>query len=254
VRASPEQDGQQAEALRQIELRNLSDNLPLGAVYQMRGDAEGRRRVAYISAGVERLLGVSPAEVMADAGALYGLIHEEDRGRVAAAEEAALQRLGPFDCEFRSWTRAGDLRWLHGRSAPRLLSTGEVVWEGIVLDVTDRRRAEEALDRERALLETIIEKIPVMLTVYEPDARVLRLNPAFERATGWSARDAAGVSLMEQCYPDPDYRERVRQFMQSCRDGWMDVRMRTRDGRDLETSWANVRLADGTQVAGPFFL
>jgi signal transduction histidine kinase len=61
-------------------------------------------------------------------------------------------------------------------------------------------------------------------------------------------QDAAGVSLMEQCYPDPRYRQRVQEFMQSCRDGWLDIRMRTRDGRDLETSWANVRLSDGTQV------
>jgi PAS domain S-box-containing protein len=229
-------------------LRAISDNLPLGAVYQITGDAQGRRRVVYISAGVERLLGVTPAEVLADPTALYGMVHEEDLARVAAAEEAAVRGSTPFDCEFRSWTRSGELRWLHARSAPRRLPTGEAVWEGFVMDVTDRRRAEEALHRERALLETIIDKIPVMLTVYEPDARVLRLNPAFERIVGWSARDAAGVSLMEECYPDPAYRERVRQFMQSCQDGWMDIRLRTRDGRDLETSWANVRLSDGTQV------
>jgi PAS domain S-box-containing protein len=122
------------------------------------------------------------------------------------------------------------------------------VWEGIFLDVTDRWEAESALHRERELLGTIFERIPVMLTRYEPDTKLLRLNPAFEATTGWSAEEATGISLMEECYPDPAYRERVREFMQSCRDGWMDVRMRTRDGRDVETSWANVRLADGTQV------
>jgi PAS domain S-box-containing protein len=116
------------------------------------------------------------------------------------------------------------------------------------MDVTARKQAEEALHRERELLGTIIDRIPVMLTVYEPDTRVLRLNPAFEQSTGWSGRGSAGTSLMEKCYPDPAYRERIRQFMQSCRDGWMDVRMRTRDGRDLEPSWANIRLSDGTQV------
>ncbi|HJT76464.1 MAG TPA: PAS domain S-box protein, partial [Gemmataceae bacterium] len=238
------------EALRESEgrLRTLSDNLPRGAVYQVLGDAGGRRRFLYISAGVERLFGVTPAEALADANALYGLVHEEDRDRVRAAEEAASRDMAPFDCELRSWTRSGGLIWVHARSAPRRLPTGGTVWEGIVLDVTDRRRAEEALHRERELLGTIIDKIPVMLTVYEPDAKVVRLNPAFEQATGWSSRNAAGVSLMDECYPDPAYRERVWGFMRSCRDGWMDLRMRTRDGRDLETSWANVRLSDGTQV------
>jgi PAS domain S-box-containing protein len=119
---------------------------------------------------------------------------------------------------------------------------------GMAIDITEEMRTRDALERERELLGTIIDRIPVMLTVYDPDTRVLRLNPAFEQATGWSGRDAAGVSLMEECYPDPAYRERVAEFMRSCRAGWMDIRMRTRDGRDLETSWANVRLSDGTQV------
>jgi PAS domain S-box-containing protein len=249
-RAARERAERAEASLRESEqrLRAISDNLPLGAVYQVLGDQEGRRRFTYISGGVERLFGVTPAEVLADALALYGLVHEEDRQRLQADEEVSVRALAPFDCQFRSWTRSGNIVWVHARSAPRLLSTGELAWEGFVMDVTARKRAEEALHRERELLGTIIDKIPVMLTVYEPDTRVLRLNPAFEQTIGWSSQDAAGVSLMEQCYPDAVYRERVRQFMQSCRDGWMDIRMRTRDGRDLETSWANIRLSNGTQV------
>src|SRR5262249_26237415 len=122
-------------ALRQSEerLRALSDNLPLGAVYQVLGDPEGGRQFLYVSAGVERLFGVTPVEAMADATAVYGLVHEEDRPRLAAAEEVALRDLTPFDCEFRSRTRSGDLVWVHARSAPRRLPTGEMAWEGILM-------------------------------------------------------------------------------------------------------------------------
>jgi PAS domain S-box-containing protein len=112
----------------------------------------------------------------------------------------------------------------------------------------ERKRAEEALNRERELLQTIIDKIPVMITVYEPDTKVLRLNRAFERLVGWSSSEVTGMSLMEKCYPADEYRALVGEFMQSCRDGWMDIQMRTRDGRDIETSWANIRLSDRTQV------
>ncbi len=237
-------------ALRESEerLRTLSDNLPMGAVYQIVGDGAGGRRFAYVSAGVERVFGVTPAEVAADPLLLYGLVHDEDRPGLAAGEEEALRTMAAFDGEFRSWTRSGRLRWIHCRSAPRLLPDGRYAWEGVVMDVTDRKRAEEALNRERELLQAIIDKIPVMITMYEPDAKVLRLNRAFERTVGWSARDAAAVSLMEQCYPDPDERARAAEFMRSCRDGWMDIRLTTRDGRQIETSWANVRLSDATQI------
>jgi PAS domain S-box-containing protein len=239
-----------ADALRESEqrLRAISDNLPLGAVYQVAGDAQGHRQFLYISAGVERLLGITRAEALADASALYSLVHEDDRDRVQADEAIALHDLAPFDCEFRSWTRTGGLIWVHVRSAPRSLPSGQVAWEGIIIDITARKQAEQALNWERELLGTIIEKIPVMLTVYEPDTKVLRLNPAFEQAIGWSTYDVVGVSLMEECYPDPEYRERVREFMQSCREGWLDLRMRTRDGGDLETSWANIKLSSGIQV------
>src|SRR5437763_4044777 len=89
-------------ALRESEerLRTLSDNLPQGAVYQVLGDEPERRRFLYVSAGIERLLGISPAAVLADPRCLYTLVHEDDRSRVAASEEAAGRNLAPFECEF----------------------------------------------------------------------------------------------------------------------------------------------------------
>jgi PAS domain S-box-containing protein len=98
------------------------------------------------------------------------------------------------------------------------------------------------------LLLSFIDRIPVMITFYRADTQVLRLNREFERVVGWSSAEAAGISLMEQCYPDPIYREEVRTFMESCREGWLDVQMRTRDGRTIETSWTNIKLDDGSQV------
>jgi PAS domain S-box-containing protein len=102
-------------------------------------------------------------------------------------------------------------------------------------------------DTER--IQAIIDRLPLMIALYEPTTRVVLLNREFERLTGWSTRDAVGSSLMEHCYPDPRERERIRVFMDSCAPGWMDIRMRTKDGREIETSWANVRL-DGGLTAG----
>ena len=103
-------------------------------------------------------------------------------------------------------------------------------------------------EREGSLLQAIIDRIPVMITMYEANARVLRLNREFERLTGWSTEAARGVDLMARCYPDPAYRAEVRTYMDSVREGWRDVTMTTRDGRVLQTSWSNIRLPDDTRI------
>ena len=105
-----------------------------------------------------------------------------------------------------------------------------------------------ARKREHTLLQAIIDHIPVMITLYEPSTRLLRLNREFERLTGWSTAEARQVDLMEHCYPDPAQREQARAFMASLEEGWRDIAMTTRDGRVIETSWSNVRLADDTRI------
>jgi PAS domain S-box-containing protein len=185
-RAAREQ-AERAEAyLRESEqrLRTLSDNLPQGAVYQVLDDAQGGRRFLYISAGVERLFGVTPTEAMADAASLYNLVHEEDRPRVAAAEKVALRDSAPFECEFRCHTRSGHVLWVHCRSAHRGLPTGEVIWEGIILDVTDRVRAAELLRRRAEEVEKLMDLLP--LGVF------LAHDPACRRVTG----NRAGYELL----------------------------------------------------------
>jgi len=103
-------------------------------------------------------------------------------------------------------------------------------------------------DRESALLQTVIDRIPVMISVCEPNTKVLRLNREFRRLTGWATAEARQVDLMAQCYPDPAYRARIRAYMDTRPPGWQDVDMTTKDGRVIATSWTNVRLADDTRV------
>jgi len=102
--------------------------------------------------------------------------------------------------------------------------------------------------RESDLLQAIIDRIPVMITMYEANTRILRLNREFERLTGWSTADARGVDLMARCYPDPAYRAEVQEYMDAVREGWRDVAMTTGDGQILRTSWSNIRLPDDTRI------
>lgn len=119
--------------------------------------------------------------------------------------------------------------------------------ESLQAEIDARRDAETLLAGEQELFQRIVDSIPVMITMYDPDKNLLFVNKEFERLAGWASEEARTEQTFELCYPDPEYREEVARFM-AHGNGWKDIRMNTRDGHTLETSWSNVRLSDNRQV------
>ena len=117
-----------------------------------------------------------------------------------------------------------------------------------LLSEEKRAAAERALKSERELLSTIIDRAPVMITLYNPATGKLQLNHRYEQLTGWTVESGTPDRLMEQAFPDPAYRTKIAAFIEACGPEWMDMTMQTRSGRPIETSWANYRLSDGTRV------
>jgi PAS domain S-box-containing protein len=173
-------------------LRNVGDHLP-GAIYQVLATRDGEREFQYISAGIEHLLGIKPADVLANSMNLYSLILEEDAARVLSEEEKAYRDMAPFDCEFRQRTLSGDVRWMHCRSAPRRVRDGAVVWDGVVLDVTNRKRAEQALERYRLLAERTSDFVLFMRV----DGQIVDANAAAIAAYGYTRDELLACNIVD---------------------------------------------------------
>lgn len=154
----------------QARWRALNDNLPGGLVYQIDSGVDGtERHFRLISQGVEKLHGLTIAEVLADAEALYGQVHENDRPRVAELEKRAAETMTPFAAEVRCRLPGGELRWRLFTSAPRRLPNGHLVWDGLEWDVTERKQAEEALIESRARIQVLSDNLPGGL-IYQLDS------------------------------------------------------------------------------------
>jgi PAS domain S-box-containing protein len=116
-------------------------------------------------------------------------------------------------------------------------------------DITKRKLAELALQQQKEILQTIFDNLPVMLCFYDANVQIQLVNPAFEQTLGWSLAELQeGIDLMAECYPDPDYRASVLEFMMRTDGTWRDFQLRTRTGQILETTWANVRLSNNATV------
>ncbi len=125
-------------------------------VYTAAFGEEGRW--SFVSAQVERLLGWTPDEWMADPRAWIKSIHPDDHARVIE-DEQPLQ--GPGDqlrSEYRMVARDGRVLWVRDAATVIVGEGGELLMQGLMLDVTDLKRAEgEALENEekyRMLVET----------------------------------------------------------------------------------------------------
>lgn len=188
------------EALRESEerARAIHDNLPDGLVYQIDSGADGKqRRFSFVSKGVERLHGITADEAARDAGLIYGQVLEEDRPKVAEREDRAVATMTPLRVEVRRRLPSGEIRWSLFTSAPRRMSNGHLVWDGIELDVTERKRAEEALRESERKYRQLHETMRDAFVSTDMEGRILESNPAFQLLTGYSEDELRGMRYQD---------------------------------------------------------
>jgi len=149
----------------------------------------------------------------------------------------------------RNYRKDGTLFWNEFSVSPVRDADGNLThYIGIQTDITARKEAEEALRQQKELLQTIFDHIPVMVTFYDAAGQLQLVNRELERVLGWSKAELEQCDILAECYPDPEYRQSVLDFMVAATGKWQDLKTKTHDGRVIDTSWANIRLSDGTSI------
>jgi DNA-binding NarL/FixJ family response regulator len=124
----------------------LADNFP-GHTMQRLRTADGKYRYLYVSAGIKNSFELDADELMKADSVDHEWVHAEDRSRFVSALETSALQLTPLDIEVRVKAPNGGYRWVRSIGKPRQHEKGAVIWDGVALDVTDRREALDALQR-----------------------------------------------------------------------------------------------------------
>ena len=175
----------------QAQLQALSDNLPSGMIYQVRVGVDGGRQFTFVSSGCEQVNGVTSERALADANALYDLIHPDDLPGLVAAEATALTALKPFDHEVRMRRADGGYSWQRLSSAPRPQPDGSTLWDGLQTDVDIRRRAEDRLRESGAYLRNILDSTAEAFYAVDREGVTTLCNRSFLQMLGFDGEDQA---------------------------------------------------------------
>lgn len=132
------------EALRisQARLRKVAANLP-GVIYQLLLRPDGSQQMLYISSGCRELLELEPEAIQQNQDLLNSLTHPDDLQAFNDSGAASARTLQPWHYEGRIITPSGKVKWIQAISRPEKLAGGEILWDGLLLDITQRKQAEE---------------------------------------------------------------------------------------------------------------
>lgn len=136
------------EALRESEKRyqDIASQLP-GAIYQFRADTQGNFFMDYLSRGAEELFDTK-LEKLTDPTQMFSSLHPNDYEAFIASIHESQKQLTSWVHEFRVvWSSDQSIHWIRGRSNPRQEPNGDVIWNGVLLNITETKIAEDLLEK-----------------------------------------------------------------------------------------------------------
>jgi PAS domain S-box-containing protein len=187
-------------------------------------DLEGRR--IFNSRSYQRILGYSPEELHASSG--FEQIHPEDRERVKKAANETLQTEAGSTLEYRFRHKNGT--WMVLESVASVIRNEKGEPEKLLIvnrDITERKKAQEALSRSEASFRSLVEGAPHGIYRATMSGQFLEVNPALQRMLGYeSTEELFEADLVKQVFRNSADYERMNQLLD-----------KSKVMRDIELEW-----------------
>jgi len=177
-------------------LRTLVEHVP---AITYTGEVGGDHALDYVSPQIEEVLGYSPGEVMADPDHWTKKLHPHDRRWVLAEDRRTGETGDPFALEYRMFARNGRVVWLRDEATLVRDEEGNPLhWQGFMLDVTKRKKAEERLRESEELYRNVVEQAAENIFLMDPYTKhILQANASFHHSLGYEAEELRHLTLYD---------------------------------------------------------
>jgi diguanylate cyclase (GGDEF)-like protein/PAS domain S-box-containing protein len=190
--------------LREAELRyrTLVERVPAVVYTQEIGSSDC---ATYMSPQIEFLTGYSPEDCK-NLDLRWDIVHPEDREWLQAEDERTGEPGEVFATEYRVLHRDGRTKWVRNESIMiEDEMSGTRYWQGFMLDITERKTFEEALERLNRQHEMVLKSAGEGIFGLDLDGNATFVNPAAARMTGWEAEELVGCpqhDILHHTKPD----------------------------------------------------
>lgn len=130
--------------------RRLAENIP-GVTYRYVLHTDGRDEFTYVSPQIAEIYGLAPELAIQDSSLLWQKIYPEDVPMMRQSILDSFHNLSFWTVEYRM-LKDGQIHWHQAFSTPELQPNGDVVWDGVIIDVSDRQAALQERQQAEELL------------------------------------------------------------------------------------------------------
>lgn len=227
-------------------LIRLHDNIP-GIVYQAVHHNKQELRITYISNRI-RDYGVAPEDIYKNSKTLSSMLHPDDYLRFHISAAKAAQYLTPFHEEYRL-IHANGTSWIEERAVPSFEPDGNVLWDGMMIDITARKLAEEALSESEEKLKLMALALAnsangVLLAEVNGDSLpIVYLNPAFSEISGYNASEVMSQPLLFLHEKSPEDSPSLVQLREAVKKGEYSRALLQSLRKDGQPFWSDFSLS-----------
>ncbi|WP_271254847.1 PAS domain S-box protein [Pseudanabaena sp. Chao 1811] len=163
-----------------LRLDAIASSMP-ATIYRLAMKPDGTIAIPFINDGLIDLIGIAPRYAISNPYQLLDFIHPEDFDQFKALIQAGFDKLATFRHEFRIITLSGEVKWVQNITRYYRTDSGDVLADGVCIDISERGEAESSLQRTNELLRAVIKAVPVAIDIVSPEGKILLCNAAAEK-------------------------------------------------------------------------
>ena len=181
--------------------------------------------IRYWSEECYRVLSFDPQDGLPRFEDFFQRLHPDDQPGFRELIQTAIREKAEWEADYRIVHPDGPVRDIHVVGHPVLSTSGHLVeFVGTVIDVTERKRAEEERRRSEMELRQMLDLAPQLVAVYGPNRERLVCQPRRRSIITVLILTSGGSMLARGSTTHPDDSERIHDLLESCFRSWLCLR------------------------------